>query len=286
MTAPAVRAAALATLGLLTALPGAAARAQDPPPSQGKTPPATLWSALSDSSRATWVRPAASLVLPGTGQLLAGSEHGALYLVAEVFLVARFVSLQHDAEQQANRYRDLAFSVARGAFAPQTRDTVWGYYEAMGEYIESGPFSSSTGSNLAPPTDPRTFNGHIWQLARETFFANPDSTPAPGSSAYQAAVAFYRRRAVGPDFRWSWRGAAIEQDLYRQTIRSSDEAFRQAREQLGLLLANHLLSAIDALVSTRLSQRHRGIEVSGGLRHSAALPGRPLQLTLGFRATF
>jgi hypothetical protein len=280
------RAAALAVLALVAPLPCVTARAQDPPPRGAQPPPATLWSVLSDSSRAGWLRPTASLILPGTGQLLAGSDRGALYIVAEIFLLARFVSLEHDAHQQASRYRDLAFSVARGAFAPQTQDTVWGYYEAMGEYIESGPFSDSTGATLAPPTDPRTFNGHIWQLARETFFANPDSAPDPSSTAYQAALSLYRRRAVGPNFRWSWRGAAIEQDLYRQTIQSSDEAFRQARQQLGLLLANHLLSAIDALVSHRLSQRHARVGVTGRLRQDATLPGRPLQLTLQLRATF
>ena len=273
-------------LGLLAVLAASPARAQDPPRVAGKSPPAALWSLLSDSSRALWVRPAASLILPGTGQLLARSDRGALYIVAEVFLVARFASLEHDAQQQAERYRDLAFSVARGAYGPQTRDTVWGYYEAMGEYIESGPFNDSSGAALVPPTDPHTFNGHIWQLARDTYFANPDSAPDPSSTAYRAALAFYRRRAVGPNFRWSWRGAAIEQDLYRQTIQSSDEAFRQARQQLGLLLANHVLSAIDALVSTRLSQRHKGVGVSGRLRQEASLPGRPLQLTLRFRATF
>ena len=281
-----VRVAVLTALALVAPLPCATARAQDPPRKGAQPPPATLWSVLSDSSRASWLRPAASLMLPGTGQLLAGSEHGALYIVAEVFLLARFVSLEHDAHQQASRYRDLAFSVARGAFTPQTRDTVWGYYEAMGEYIESGPLSDGTGSTLVPPTDPRTFNGHIWQLARETFFANPDSAPDPSSTAYQAALSLYRRRAVGPNFRWSWRGAAIEQDLYRQTIQSSDEAFRQARQQLGLLLANHLLSAIDALVSNRLSQRHTRVGVSGHMRQDPTIPGRPLQLTLQFRATF
>jgi len=279
-------ATSLALLAVLAVPPHAAARAQDPPPAAPRIPPASLWSALRDSSRAGWLRPAASLVLPGTGQLLAGSDRGALYIVAEVFLVARFASLEHDAQQQANRYRDMAFTVARGAFAPQTRDTVWGYYEAMGEYIESGPFSDSAGATLAPPTDPRTFNGHIWQLARDTYFANPDSAPDPSSTAYQAAVSFYRRRAVGPNFRWSWRGAAIEQDLYRQTIQSSDGAFRQARQQLGLLLANHLLSAIDALVSTRLSQRHPGVSAGAHLQRDRTLPGRPLQLTLQLRATF
>ena len=41
--------------------------------------------------------------------------------------------------------------------------------------------------------------------------------------------------------------------VYRETIRKSDNAFRQAQDQLGILLANHLVSAVDALISSRLS---------------------------------
>lgn len=233
---------------------------------QATTPLGAAWRALSDSSRATWVRPAASLVLPGTGQLMGGSERAALYLVAETFLLIRYISLNHDGSLAATQYRDLAFSVARGAFAPQSRDTVFEYYETMGKYIESGPFDTDSGPGLTPPWDERTFNGRIWLLARQTFFQNPDSIPDPGSATYGEALDFYRRRAVGPNFRWSWRGAALEQDLFRNTIRSSDEAFRDARGELGLLLANHLLSAIDALVSSRLGARASRRAVTGGIQ--------------------
>ena len=36
-------------------------------------------------------------------------------------------------------------------------------------------------------------------------------------------------------------------------IRRSDNAFRRAQNQVGLLLANHVLSAVDALISARMS---------------------------------
>jgi hypothetical protein len=186
---------------------------------------------------------------------MAGADRAALFLVAEALFLTRFVSLQHDGRTAADQYHDLAFNVARGAYAPEVRDTVWDYFEAMGKYLESGPFDTDPGPDLVPPWDAETFNGRVWLLARQTFFQKPDSVPDPRSPTYAAALDFYRRRAVGPDFRWSWRSAGIEQDLFRQTIRSSDEAYRRARQQLGLLLANHLLSAIDALVTTRLQQR-------------------------------
>ncbi len=278
------RAMALAATATLLAAPSGA---QDPPPPDSTIPPGAVWRYLSDSSRAPWVRPVASLAVPGAGQLMGGSDRAALYLVAEAFFLTRYLSLQHDAAQGADQYRDLAFKVARGGFAPEIRDTVFDYFEAMGKYIESGPFDTDAGPALVPPADEQTFNGRIWLLARQTFFPKPDSVPDPGSPAYAAALNFYRRRAVGPDFQWSWRSAAIEQDLFRQTIRSSDEAFRRARQQLGLLLANHLLSAIDALVSSRL--QHRGS--AKGLKARlwiGAHPGGPFlpPVLVGIRAVF
>ncbi|MBI2402553.1 MAG: hypothetical protein HYV20_07430 [Gemmatimonadetes bacterium] len=276
----------LPSVAVATTLLAGASRAQHPPPLDGNPPLGSLWHFLSDSSRARWVRPTASLVLPGTGQLLGGSERGALYLVAEALLLTRFFSLQHDGTRDAGQYRNLAFSVARGAFSPEVRDTAFEYFEAMAKYIESGPFDMDPGPDLVPPWDERTFNGRIWLLARQTFFADPDSIPAPNSWEYLQALDFYRRRAVGPNFRWSWRGAALEQDLYRQTIRSSDQAFRRARDQLGLLLANHLLSAIDALISTRLRGGAGPAGPSAGVRLGRARLHADPYLLVTLQATF
>jgi hypothetical protein len=277
----------VATLACAAALLAAAARAQDPPPKRAGGPPATIWRYLSDSSRAQWARPLASLVIPGTGQLMGGSDRAALYLVTEALFLTRFLSLQRDGHHNADQYHDLAFSVARGAFSPAIRDTVWDYFEAMGKYVESGPFNTSAGSDLVPPTDEFTFNGKIWLLARETYFQQPDSAPDPGSPEYARALDFYRRRAIGPNFRWSWRSAAIEQDLFRQDIRATDEAYRRAREQLGLLMANHLLSAVDALISHRLAGGGRLKSVSAGLRlGNRAAPALPPPVLLRVRATF
>jgi len=274
------------TIACAAALLAAPARGQDPP-QRSPGPPATIWRYLSDSSRAQWARPVSSLLIPGTGQLMGGSDRAALYLVAEALFLTRFLSLQRDGRHSANQYHDLAFNVARGSFDPAIRDTVWDYFEAMGKYIESGPFDTDPGPVLVPPSDELTFNGKIWLLARETYFQRPDSAPDPGSVEYARALDLYRRRAIGPNFRWSWRSAAIEQDLFRQTIQASDEAYRRARTQLGLLMANHLLSAVDALISSRIAGRGRLKDVSASLRlgdRRAPLLPPPIQLTL--RAKF
>lgn len=218
-----------------------------------------------DSNRPAWVPPVASALVPGSGQLFNSQHRGVIYVAVEVFLVARFLSLQSEGRHESNQFRELAFTIARSPFTPAIRDTVFEYFEQMEKFIESGPFDMDPGSALVPPTDERTFNGSVWALARETFFANPDSLPSPDSEEYQRALEFYRERAVGPNFQWSWRNAGLEQDLFRQSIRESDEAFRGATRQLGLLLANHLLSALDAFITQRLSRNGRRVEVSSML---------------------
>src|SRR5256886_8809317 len=84
-----------------------------------------------------WLRPAASLVLPGAGQLLAHQDRGAVYLAVELYSVARIIQLTPEGERPANRFRDLAFEVARRGFPAPRRDTVFEYYETMERFTES-----------------------------------------------------------------------------------------------------------------------------------------------------
>jgi hypothetical protein len=213
----------------------------------------------------SWIHPIASLVLPGSGQLLAGQDRGVIYFAAEVLFVTRVLSFNSEAVRERDRYRDLAFEVARAPFLPARRDTVFEYFEVMERFVESGPFNTDPGPFLVPPTDEQTYNGSIWKLARETFFADPDSPPDTASDEYHRALEFYRARAVGPNFQWSWRNAGIEQDLYRQSIKRSDDAFRTTVQYLGLILANHLLSAIDMFVSYRLSGNDRAVAIQSNV---------------------
>lgn len=230
-----------------------------------------------------WFPPLASLVVPGSGQLLTGRDRGMVYVAAEAFILTRFLQLTHDGRRGAQRYRDLAFAVARRGFTPQRRDTVFEYYETMERFSASGEFSlnpDTTGA-LIPENDPTTYNGSIWLLARRTYFPDPNNPPDPNSQHYLDALAFYRAHAVGKDFRWSWRDAALEQQEYRATIRASDDAFRSAQNQLGLLLANHLVSAVDALISSRLSTSLRR-EATLETTWMGRLSGSRIRLTIAF----
>lgn len=201
-----------------------------------------------------WVRPVASLIVPGGGQLLAGQERGLAYLAAEVWLIARALALDSRARREREAYRALAYQVARQPFAAIRVDGPFEYYESMEKYVESGAYDRDPGINFEPELDTATFNGSVWLLARRTFLANPDSLPAPDHPTYLAALGFYRGRAARPEFQWSWRDARLEQDVFRQSINASDESFRAVTNYLGALVANHLVSAVDALIATRRSR--------------------------------
>lgn len=226
------------------------------PPPTFRPAPGTPAPVSEDTARSPsiYVRPLASLLVPGTGQLMAGQDRGAVYLAAEIYLLSRYLQLDHQATSDAQRYQDLAFDVARRTFQPMGKDTVFEYYEQMGRFVESGAYDlDGPGGAFRPETDTKTYNGAVWLLARRTFWADPNVEPDPASWQYAQALAFYRARAVTPGFQWSWREHSLEHQVFGDYMHSSDDAFRKAQSQIGLLLANHLVSAIDALISARMT---------------------------------
>jgi hypothetical protein len=218
---------------------------------------------------AFWVRPAASFVVPGSGQILAHQDRAAIYIGTEVYALTRFLQLTMASHRDATRFRDLAFQVARSAFSPTRRDTVFEYFETMQRFMESGQFDGDPGPAFAPESDTTTYNGSVWLTARRTYWRDPNVSPDPQSLEYARAVQFYDAHAVGPGYLWSWRNAEQQLSVFRETIRKSDGAFRNAQNQLGVLLANHLVSAVDALISSRLSSAaHRLTTVRTSLRRN------------------
>jgi len=276
--------ALLAGLPLLLAACPVAAQEESGPTLERNVLPASFVLDLDTLRFPGWVRPISAAIIPGSGQLMAGQDRGVIYLAVEVFLVVQFFSSNGEGNRERERYLDLAFGVARAPFAPSRRDTTFEYFEQMEKFIESGPFDTDPGPGLVPPADELTYNGSIWKLARETFLVDagiPDTT----SAEYQRALEFYSSRAVGPNFQWSWRDAGLELDLYRQSIKRSDDAFRNSTQYLGLLLANHLISAIDAFVSYRLSKSGRPVEVESSLLRNTMVGGG-LAAEIGIRIGF
>ncbi len=220
------------------------------------------WAALGMApavAPAPWWAPAASAVVPGAGQFALRQQRSVAYVVAEAFLLVQYLAAQRDGNRERAAYRDLALTVARKAFDGKAPGT-WDYYERLEQYLESGAYDRVPGGAVDPETDPTTYNGARWQLARETYWRDPKVAPATNSAEYQRALAFYQRTAVTDAFRWSWRDAQLQQDVYIQTIRSANRSYQRAVNMLGVVAVNHLASLIDAYVSVRV-RRYGGVRV-------------------------
>ena len=216
--------------------------------------------------------PLASAIVPGSGQALLRQDRFVAYLAVEAYAWLRYATDVSEAKRQRRAYRSLAGRVARSAFveSPPTGD--FAYYERMKYWLESGVFDGVPGGDIEPEGDTTTYNGAMWLLARRTYWMDPDVVPPPGSAEYRQALDFYVERAVPPEYRWSWRGAELEQDVFGRTIDRSNAAYRRAFEDLGLVIANHVLSTIDAYVTVRLRARR---EPGGSLGLAATVPWTP-----------
>ena len=193
-----------------------------------------------------------SALVPGLGQYQQGRRRWVAYLGAEVAFAWLHLARKSDARDLRGRYRDLAWEVARGGGPSDLRaDGDFVYYETLSKWTRSGAFDQEPSTpGTTPETDPGTFNGSIWALAAEIFDLDPENpTASPG---YAGAVAYYEERAYGSAFLWDWGSDPASQARFGDLIVDSDRKFRSAREALGLLLANHLVSALDGFVTARV----------------------------------
>lgn len=206
---------------------------------------ATAWSVL------------ASAVVPGTGQALLRQDRLVAYLAVEAFAWARYRADVREGQRARATYRRLASEVARRPFSTLRPVGDFEYYERMEKFVESGAFDAVAGGELDPEPDTTTANGSTWLLARQTYWTDPFTPPPTDSREWAEAERFYRERAVRPEYRWSWTNARLEYAEFRRTIRRSNNAYRNSLEDLGLVIANHALSTVDAFITVRL--RRQGI---------------------------
>ena len=210
--------------------------------------------------------PLASLLVPGLGQARLRQGRAAGYLAVEAFLLLQYRKDLSEAHRNARDYREIARTIARRGFAASPPDTIWQYYEKLTEFIESGAYSMTVTGRVVPESDTTTFNGFQWLLARRQYGVSADPSEAT-SAAYARALELYESRAVRQPYRWSWRNAQLEKDLYVRTISRTNDAYRRATLDLSAVIANHLLSAIDAFAVVRLTQLP-----GGTMRVSATVP--------------
>lgn len=203
----------------------------------------------------------ASAVLPGAGQYLLGRERWIPYVAVEGWSLLRWANRSARGSDLRSDYRDVAWAVARRVSVGERRDSVFEYYEALSNWDASGAFDADPLSQgIQPERDPTTYNGNIWGLARGLYVPG-GAEPTPGSEAEANALAYYRVHAVPDSYLWAWGASRLEQQAYRALISDSDEAFREATFYLGVILANHVVSAIDALVTARGPLDDQGVRL-------------------------
>lgn len=215
----------------------------------------------------------ASATLPGSGQAILRQDRVIAYLAIEAYSWARYVADLRDGRRARTAYRDLASEVARRPYSTTRPIGDFDYYERMEKFAESGAFDAIPGGNVDPEPDTSTANGAIWLLARQTYWEDPWSPPPADSPEYRRAESFYRERAVPADFRWSWANARLEYAEFRRTIHRSNNAFRNSLQDLGLVIANHALSTVDAFITVRLRRNTAAGERRFGLAASVPFGG-------------
>lgn len=245
---------------VLVVWPVAGAAQSGPEPGSRAAPavpgPAALdLAALDAPVRSTLQKPvgafAASLVVPGTGQAALGAKRWVVYPVLEAVFWGLHLEAAADVRRLTAAYRDLAWEAARAPTDPGPRqDGKWAYYEKMSQFVTSGAYDREPRTpGLQPEVDESTYNGSVWSLAQGLFL--PPGGADPVSEEYQRALDYYRESAAGPAFLWAWtRQEHLER--FRGLIEATDAEARIRSTALGLVLANHLVSAVDALLMARL----------------------------------
>lgn len=271
----------LAAATTLVALHATNADAQRPRPAGPVRPAAAAHAAdsargvaplvLADTlRRATpWWAPVASAVLPGSGQAVMRQTRAAGYAALELYTWLQFAESRRDSRRARGEYRRIARDIARQPCAAPCPDGDWDYYERLEnpDFIGSGRFDAIPGGELDPETADSTYNGFVWGLARELYFGGRASVPTT-DPAYQRALAYYRQRAYGDAYLWSWRDRQNLLGEYRLTVNRQNSADRAITNALSVLVANRVLSLVDAFVTVRA----RRLGPDGPAELSATLP--------------
>lgn len=222
-----------------------------------------------------------SAVLPGSAQALMGYRRWVAYAAVEVVGWLFYADARADVGRLRGEYRDLAWETARSRPEPR-QDGDFEYYEALTKFQRSGDFDRDpVTTGLQPELDPSTFNGRIWTLAVEIFFPS-GSSPMPGDPIWEQALEYYRDRAAGEAFLWDWDGSTADLALFKGLIKESDDRSQDASLLLGGVVANHVVSALDAYLTSR-SRAFERVSISFGPGERASVDQPRFDFTLSFR---
>ena len=159
-----------------------------------------------------------SLAIPGMGQLYTGAKHGYIYTAAEVGLLAAYFILRNNAVKTRDDYRDVVkenvIFVGPGSF--ETWDPIEDFehatqYENWNHVYDSEATRNRTGKWYWKDLDPS--------------LKNEEDSTIEFDSKYRLEAYNLRQKA--------------------------NDTFQTARTALGAVILNHLLSAVEARITTK-----------------------------------
>jgi hypothetical protein len=207
------------------------------------------------------------VLVPGLPQFLDGRPRAWAYFAAEGVAVGGLLLLNSRGNSYENRYINLA-RAARGNFVyPGMRNNPteevdlmasgYGeYYEDLLKWTSSGDYDNDPNQQgVQPETDPRTYNGHQWEIARiNNFTGSNGGLPVPLNEAeQQAALDAYLAKVYLRELNWDWTGLEAENGEYDRLFDRSESSYRNRNKFTGLLVANHIISVLDVLITQRLN---------------------------------
>ena len=210
---------------------------------------------------------ALGFIVPGLPQLLRNQWRSYGYFAVEATGIGSLIVLQRQGNERRERFKVLA-QVPRSNYTyPGYRDNAeeiadplpigFGeYYEDMIKWPSSGDFDNDpTISGVQPETDPRTYNGHQWEIAKINNYSGTfGGLPVPVNEAEeQAAMQAYLEAVYPMEYNWDWTGLDSQYDEYHHWFYHSEDAYRKRSTFKTLLVANHLVSGIDMLIQWRIN---------------------------------
>ncbi len=175
----------------------------------------------------------ASLLMPGWGQHLAGRDGRArVFLATEAALIATIIGFRIQGEVRQERYIDYAEQFAGIVDASAKPD---GYYRNLGRYASSADYEDD-----------------LMRDARALF----------GDDVAQRE-AYVDARRPPADEAWLWESTA-HRGTFTEMRKESRNSFHRADQVIGVLILNHLLSAVDAARLSRRGSSDKALYLSTG----------------------
>ncbi len=219
---------------------------------------------------------ALAALVPGLPQIIEGKRRGWAYVAAEGVSIAGMVYFNAQAHDRQARFRAIAREARRNFVLSGLRnnpeevtDPLSGgfgeYYEDLTKWASSGDYDNDPSlDGIQPETDTRTYNGHQWEIAKiNNYTGTSGGIPVAKSAEEEARALEAYKEAVYPlQYNWDWTGIEGSQDLYHDVFNSNDVSYRRRNRFTTILLANHIVSAIDMLVLEKLN-RSQSMQRSG-----------------------